>query len=44
MLYTGLDHPAIACYDVEKMADWYCRALGLRVVLRSASPDANDAK
>ena len=32
MLFTGIDHPAIACYDVQKMIDWYCATLGMRVI------------
>jgi glyoxylase I family protein len=32
MLFLGLDHPAIACYDTRKQIDWYCRHLGMRVV------------
>jgi glyoxylase I family protein len=32
MLYTGIDHPAIACQDVRKLAEWYCRHLGMRIV------------
>ena len=32
MLFTGIDHPSIACSDVRKLADWYCRAFGMRVI------------
>ena len=32
MLFTSLDHPAIACSDVEKLADWYCRNFGMRII------------
>jgi len=32
MLFTAVDHPAIACYDVEGLAEWYCRNLGMRVI------------
>jgi glyoxylase I family protein len=32
MLFTGVDHPAIACFDVQKMIDWYCAHLGMRLV------------
>ena len=32
MLFTALDHPAIACYDVEGLAEWYCRNLGMRII------------
>jgi len=31
-MFLSLDHPAIACYDVMGMADWYCRHLGMRVI------------
>ena len=27
-----VDHPAIACTDVQRQIDWYCRVLGMRVV------------
>jgi len=32
MLYVAIDHPAIACFDVTKQIDWYCRNLDMRVV------------
>ena len=32
MLFTSLDHPAIACFDVQKQADWYCRSFGMRII------------
>ena len=32
MSFTGLDHPAIACFDVVKQAEWYCRNLGMRMI------------
>jgi glyoxylase I family protein len=32
MLFSGIDHPAIACYDVQRQIDWYCTTLGMRVV------------
>ena len=38
MLFTAIDHPAIACYDVRKMVDWYCGTFGMRVI---AQNDAN---
>ena len=41
MTFTAIDHPAIACYDVRKMVDWYCRTLGMRVIAQNdASPPA----
>ena len=32
MNYLCIDHPSIACYDVRKQADWYCRTFGMRVI------------
>ena len=32
MLYVGIDHPAIACFDVKKQIAWYCENLGMRVI------------
>ncbi len=32
MLFTAIDHPAIACHDVPRQVEWYCRQLGMRVV------------
>ena len=32
MLFTAIDHPAIACMDVQKQIDWYCQNLGMRVI------------
>jgi glyoxylase I family protein len=31
-MFTSLDHPAIACFDVQKQADWYCRNFGMRII------------
>lgn len=28
MKFLGIDHPAIAADDVEKLANWYCHVLG----------------
>jgi glyoxylase I family protein len=30
MLFTGIDHPAISAADVPKLADWYCKHLGMK--------------
>lgn len=38
MLFTAIDHPAIACYDVRKQIEWYCGCLGMRLI---ASNDAD---
>src|ERR1700733_11133727 len=32
-MFTSLDHPAIACFDVQKQADWYCRNFGMRMIV-----------
>lgn len=32
MLYTAIDHPAISCSDVRKLAAWYCTHLGMKIV------------
>ena len=32
MLYTAIDHPAIACLDVKKQIAWYCENFGMRVI------------
>ena len=32
MPFTAVDHPSIACRDVPRLAEWYCRAFGMRVV------------
>jgi glyoxylase I family protein len=37
MIFTAVEHPAIACHDVRKLADWYCRTFGMQVI---ASNDA----
>lgn len=32
MLFSAIDHPAICCHDVQKLADWYCQHLGMRII------------
>lgn len=32
ILFTAIDHPAIACFDVKRQIEWYGRVLGMRVV------------
>ncbi len=27
-LFTGIDHPALAADDVDRLAEWYCQVLG----------------
>jgi glyoxylase I family protein len=31
-MFLALDHPCIACADVRRQVEWYCLALGMRVV------------
>ncbi len=31
-MFLALDHPAISCADVETVAAWYCRHLGMRIL------------
>lgn len=31
-LFTGIDHPAIGCFDIEKQIGWYCGTLGMKVL------------
>ena len=41
MLFTALDHPAIACRDVRRLAGWYCETFGMRVLTQNdADPPA----
>jgi len=41
MLFTSIDHPAIACFDVVRQAEWYCRNFGMRVIASNgANPPA----
>src|SRR4051812_3945719 len=41
MVFTSIDHPAIACFDVRKLADWYCKTFGMRVIAQNdAEPPA----
>jgi catechol 2,3-dioxygenase-like lactoylglutathione lyase family enzyme len=32
MLFSAIDHPAIACRDVDRQVDWYCRRLGMKLI------------
>ena len=34
MPFTAIDHPAIACYDVQRQINWYCQNLGMRLIAR----------
>src|SRR4051812_36729738 len=31
-MFTAIDHPAIACYDVQRQIKWYCDNLGMHVI------------
>ena len=35
---TGIDHPAIAAEDVDRLSDWYCDVLGYEKVVRHDKP------
>jgi glyoxylase I family protein len=37
-VFLGIDHPAIAADDVEKLAKWYCEVLGYEVYLKTEKP------
>jgi glyoxylase I family protein len=32
MLYTAIDHPAISCNDPRKLAEWYCKHMGMKIL------------
>jgi glyoxylase I family protein len=32
MLYLAIDHPAVSALDVHKLAGWYCKHMGMRIV------------
>jgi len=33
MLFTDIDHAAIACNDVQTQIDWYCAHLGMKLIV-----------
>jgi catechol 2,3-dioxygenase-like lactoylglutathione lyase family enzyme len=35
MLYSAIDHFAIACHDTRKVSQWYCRHLGMKVIAQN---------
>jgi len=37
-VFLGMDHPALAVKDVEKMTQWYCDVLGYEVFARNDKP------
>jgi glyoxylase I family protein len=38
MKFLGIDHPAVAADDVEKLSDWYCEVLGYEKWYRHEKP------
>ena len=41
MLFEAIDHPAISCNDVRKLAAWYCKHLGMRIVADNGQEPAS---
>ena len=37
-VFLGIDHPAIAAKDVEKLTQWYCDVLGYEVFAQTDKP------
>ena len=37
-VFLGIDHPALAVKDVEKMTKWYCEVLGYEVYAQNEKP------
>ena len=37
-LFTGIDHPALAANDVDRLAEWYCEVLGYEKYFRHDKP------
>jgi glyoxylase I family protein len=37
MPFEAIDHPSIACVDLDRLAQWYCDSFGMKVVARSES-------
>jgi catechol 2,3-dioxygenase-like lactoylglutathione lyase family enzyme len=35
MSFVAVDHPSIACLDLDGLAKWYCDAFGMRIVARN---------
>ena len=36
--FLGVDHPAVAADDVEKLANWYCEVFGYKKYFRHEKP------
>lgn len=37
MSFLAIDHPSLACLDLDRMTKWYCDAFGMKVVTRNDS-------
>lgn len=37
-VFTGIDHPALACDDVVTLTKWYCEVLGYKVFAETPKP------
>lgn len=37
-VFMGIDHPAIAAYDVVALTQWYCDVLGYKVIAQTDKP------
>jgi glyoxylase I family protein len=35
MSFVAVDHPSLACLDLDAMSRWYCDAFGMQVVARN---------
>jgi glyoxylase I family protein len=38
MKFTGIDHPALAADDVERLSDWYCEMFGYEKWFKHPKP------
>jgi glyoxylase I family protein len=38
MKFLGIDHPAVAADDVEKLSDWYCEVFGYEKWFKHPKP------
>jgi catechol 2,3-dioxygenase-like lactoylglutathione lyase family enzyme len=38
MPFVSIDHPSIACLDLDGLARWYCDAFGMKVVAHNDTP------
>ena len=41
MLFQALDHPAISCNDPRKLAAWYCKHLGMKILADNGQDPAS---